>query len=100
MPTHPSNVLLDESPGAATLTGAHASTPAPPSHGLLRLRFECRESTGRTTLSSCEQRPPLQVVRSFASGETATLAHLHNLSGGVLGGDTLELSVEVSDGAR
>ena len=50
-------------------------------------------------MASCEQRPPLQVVRSFPTGESATLAHLHNLSGGVLGGDSLELSVEVGDGA-
>jgi urease accessory protein len=39
-------------------------------------------------------------VRSFPSGEDATLAHLHNLSGGVLGGDVLEMSVEVGEDAR
>jgi urease accessory protein len=69
-------------------------------HGLLRLSFGRAGGAGRTTLTACEQRPPLQVVRSFPSGESATLAHLHNLSGGVLGGDLLEVSVEVSDGAR
>src|ERR1044071_6019798 len=100
MSTHPADMLLDESPSAAALAGGNMSTSATPSHGLLRLRFERAGNAGRTTLSSCEQRPPLQVVRSFPSGENATLAHLHNLSGGVLGGDTLELSVEVCDGAR
>lgn len=100
MPTHPADVLPDESPSAAALAGVRAGTLTTRSHGLLRLRFERGESAGRTTLSSCEQRPPLQVVRSFPSGENATLAHLHNLSGGVLGGDTLELSVEVCDSAR
>jgi urease accessory protein len=96
MSTHPADELLDESPNAAARAGAFTT----PAHGLLRLCFERAEGTGRTRLSSCEQRPPLQVVRSFPSGETATLAHLHNLSGGVLGGDMLELSVEVCDGAR
>ena len=100
MSTHPADALLEESPGAAALACVNTNTPATPSHGLLRLRFERGEKGGRTTLTSCEQRPPLQVVRSFPSGESATLAHLHNLSGGVLGGDTLELSVEVCDGAR
>jgi urease accessory protein len=70
------------------------------SHGILRLRFERAAGAPRTTLTACEQRPPLQVVRAFPSGEGAALAHLHNLSGGVLGGDLLELSVEVGDGAR
>jgi len=51
-------------------------------------------------MTSCEQRPPLKVVRAFPAGDGAALVHLHNLSGGVLGGDRLELSVEVGDGAR
>ncbi|HEX8146498.1 MAG TPA: urease accessory protein UreD [Pyrinomonadaceae bacterium] len=102
MSTHPADVLPDESPSPAALVETNACPPAVQAraHGLLRLRFERAEGSGRTTLYSCEQRPPLQVVRSFPSGETATLAHLHNLSGGVLGGDLLELSVEVGDGAR
>jgi urease accessory protein len=102
MSTHTADVSLEESPHAA----AHAAVPSTPlnlktrAHGLLRLSFERSEVTGRTYLSSCGQRPPLQVVRSFPSGESATLVHLHNLSGGVLGGDELELSVEVCEGAR
>ena len=95
MSTQPSEVLPDEPPPTAAPAGAQQTR----AHGLLRLRFERAEGRGRTTLASCEQRPPLQVVRSFPTGESATLAHLHNLSGGVLGGDSLELSVEVGDGA-
>lgn len=99
MSTHTADALPDETPRAAPLTGAAASALTMLTHGLLRLRFERAEGRSRTTLALCEQRPPLQVVRSFPSGEVATLAHLHNLSGGVLGGDSLELSVEVGDGA-
>ena len=74
------------------------SSPALPlSHGLLRLRFERR--AGRTALTACAQRPPLKVVRAFETGDGAALLHLHNLSGGVLGGDLLEMSVEVGAGA-
>lgn len=102
MPTHSADALLEESRGGAALAGtaAAALTFTERPHGLLRLRFGRAGQTGRTFLASCEQRPPLQVVRSFQSGETAALAHLHNLSGGVLGGDVLELSVEVCEGAR
>lgn len=102
MSTHSADVLFEESRNPAALAETNARTPAytSPAHGLLRLRFERAGGTGRTTLASCEQHPPLRVVRSFPSGEAATLAHLHNLSGGVLGGDLLELSVEVGDGAR
>src|SRR5215207_1060958 len=99
MSTRPADVLPDEAPSAAALVGAAAGAFTTHAHGLLRLRFERADGRGRTTLSSCEQRPPLQVVRSFPSGAVAALAHLHNLSGGVLGGDSLELSVEVGDGA-
>ena len=100
MSTHPSDVLLEESPAALVETNTRALAFKPEADGLLHLRFARAAGSGRTILSSCEQRPPLQVVRSFPSGETATLAHLHNLSGGVLGGDVLELSVEVCDDAR
>ncbi|MBV9927389.1 MAG: urease accessory protein UreD [Acidobacteria bacterium] len=93
MPTHAADVLLEET-AAPAAPGFKSSA-----HGLLRLRFE-RAANARTTLTSCEQRPPLQVVRSFPSGESARLVHLHNLSGGVLGGDVLELSVDVREVAR
>lgn len=68
--------------------------------GRLRLSFERRPDTNSTTLSVREQQPPLRVVRAFPIDHGATLVHLHNLSGGVLGGDRLELDVEVAAGAR
>lgn len=102
MSAHSGDLLFDDSPDAASFptVPAVARGGDQSSHGLLHLRFECAEIGGRTCLTLCEQRPPLKVVRAFPSGETATLVHLHNLSGGVLGGDLLELSVEVGDDAR
>jgi urease accessory protein len=50
-------------------------------------------------MSLCEQRPPLRVIRSFPLEEGGALVHLHNLSGGVLGGDELKLEVTVGPGA-
>lgn len=48
----------------------------------------------------CEQQPPLRVVRAFHLDDGTALTHLHNLSGGVLGGDQLEIEVEVGPRAR
>jgi urease accessory protein len=47
-----------------------------------------------------EQRPPLRVVRAFAHADGAAAVHLHNVSGGVLGGDRLEMRVDVGASAR
>lgn len=68
--------------------------------GFLRLGFGYDAATGRTRLLVQEQRPPLQVVRAFALEDGGALVHVHNLSGGVLGGDEHELLIEVGAGAR
>ena len=63
--------------------------------GYLRLCFETDSGANRTVLASCEQRTPLKVVRAFSLPDGGSLVHLHNLSGGVLGGDYLRTVVEV-----
>ena len=45
------------------------------------------------------QEPPLKVVRAFTLEDGTALAHLHNVSGGLLGGDQLSLRVNVGCGA-
>ena len=67
--------------------------------GRLRLSFEHLDAAGRTVLAVCEQQPPLKVVRAFPLNCGEALVHLHNVSGGVLSGDQLELIVEVGTGA-
>lgn len=68
--------------------------------GCLRLRFEADGATRQTVLRVQEQKPPLKVVRAFPIADGAALVHLHNLSGGVLGGDQLSLEVVVAAQAR
>ncbi|MBA2681389.1 MAG: urease accessory protein UreD [Ktedonobacteraceae bacterium] len=46
-----------------------------------------------------EQKPPLKVIRAFPILHGGALVHLHNISGGVLGGDSLALHVEVAPNA-
>lgn len=55
---------------------------------------------GRTRLTDRAQEPPLQVVRAFDLPNRAALVHLHNVSGGVLGGDRLETLIAVGPGAQ
>jgi len=66
----------------------------------LRLHFAYEQDRQITTLRTCEQEPPLRVVHAFPQTNGATLLHLHNLSGGVLGGDQLALDVELASSAR
>lgn len=47
-----------------------------------------------------EEQPPWKVVRSFAARDGGCLVHLHNISGGVLAGDRLDLAVRVGSGVR
>jgi urease accessory protein len=67
-------------------------------HGYLHLAFRFSAETAKTLLATCRQQPPLNVVRAFQMDGGEALVHLHNVSGGVLGGDNLEMSVVV--GAR
>jgi urease accessory protein len=60
----------------------------------LRLEFARQPETGRSVLVASEQEPPLRVVRAFELEDGAALIHLHNVSGGLLGGDQLALSVK------
>src|SRR5882672_3758634 len=64
-------------------------------HGQLRLRFEARGDRNQTILAESEQQLPLRIVRAFQLDDGAALVHLHNLSGGVLGGDHLDVTVKV-----
>lgn len=66
----------------------------------LTLDFERDEFSGNTVLAASRQEPPLKVVRAFPLQDGAALAHLHNVSGGLLGGDHLALKVAVGAGAR
>lgn len=65
----------------------------------MRLGFDFDEANGRTRMQVHEQRPPLKVIRAFPLPEGGALVHLHNISGGVLGGDSLALAVQVAPGA-
>jgi urease accessory protein len=66
----------------------------------LALEFQFDHAMARTMLVASQQEPPLRVVRAFPIKDSAVLAHLHNVSGGLLGGDRLELNVRIGARAR
>jgi urease accessory protein len=65
---------------------------------LLWLQFE--EKDGETLARPRQQDPPWRMLRTFRNSQGEALAHLHNVSGGVLDNDDLRLRVEVGPNAR
>lgn len=60
----------------------------------LHLSFESA-ADGGTILRVKQQQPPWRVVRGFPTPSGETLAHVHNVSGGVLATDSLSLRIDV-----
>jgi len=67
---------------------------------LLRLTFSRDSVSDKTFLADSFQEAPLKVVRAFALEDGTALAHLHNVSGGLLGGDHLAMQVNLASGAK
>ena len=65
----------------------------------LHLAFAAGE-TGVTILRVREQQPPWRVVRGFPTPSGETLAHVHNLSGGILDSDSLSWQIDVGPRAK
>jgi urease accessory protein len=67
---------------------------------LLRLNFSRDSASGHTFLADSFQEAPLRVVRAFILEDGTALAHLHNVSGGLLGGDRLTMQIHAESGAK
>jgi urease accessory protein len=65
----------------------------------LHLDFEA-DHAGGTILRVQQQQPPWRVVRGFRTPSGETLAHVHNLSGGILDTDSLSWQVDVGPRAQ
>jgi urease accessory protein len=70
--------------------------PAPSN---LHLCFEANEA-GTTILRVKQQQPPWRIIRGFRAASGETLAHVHNLSGGILDSDSLRVQIDLSAGAQ
>jgi len=78
---------------------APAHTQPQRATGSLVLEFKRDPVLETTVLSASAQQPPLRIVRPFPLSNGSVLVHLHNVSGGLLGGDHLLTSVNVGSGA-
>ena len=65
----------------------------------LHLSFEL-DARGATILRVKTQQPPWRVVRGFDAPSGERLAHLHNVSGGILDTDALEWRIDVGPRAQ
>jgi len=78
-----------------------AASELPRTNGLLYLQFSHTASPlPRTKLLIKQQQPPLRVIRAFPRKEGDVLVHLHNVSGGILGGDQLVVRAELAANTR
>jgi urease accessory protein len=79
-----------------TLLEAGPGIPGPARvRAMMRLDFARDSATGKTILAASLQQPPLKIVRAFSLEDGTALAHLHNVSGGILGGDHLALEINL-----
>ena len=65
----------------------------------LHLSFETNRD-GATILRVKQQQPPWRVVRGFKVSSGELLAHVHNMSGGILDSDSLSWRIDVAPGAQ
>lgn len=65
-----------------------------------RLELGFTHDCSRTNMHVLDMQPPLKVVRAFHHADGAAVVHLHNVSGGVLSGDILGLSLDMADNAQ
>src|SRR5258707_9487979 len=65
----------------------------------IHLSFEST-AAGATVLRVKQQQPPWRVVRGFDTPSGERLAHIHNVSGGILDTDSLEWRVDVRPRAQ
>jgi urease accessory protein len=63
--------------------------------GRLSMTFAYDDTSQLTRMVVCDHEPPLRVIRAFPLTGGSTLVHMHNLSGGILGGDQLSISANI-----
>jgi urease accessory protein len=85
-----------------TATTAHCQTenPARRVEATLALDFQRDAASGQTHLAASTQQPPLRVIRAFTREDGSSLTHLHNVSGGILGGDRLHFHAAIGPNAN
>ncbi len=87
-------LVLERSP----LTSTNAQAPELVAPSRLELRFAME--SGFTRMRVPAQESPWRVIRAFQNPQRQAVVHLHNVSGGILSGDSLGLSIEAGTATR
>ncbi len=99
---HSATLFTQPSPSANQRTAQRPSMQR--TAGQLCLRFTSHSvpavAPPRTRMAVIKQSPPLRVIRAFPVAEGGVLTHLHNVSGGILGGDQLTVSAELEESTQ
>lgn len=77
-----------------------ASMPRPQERARSRLDLRFAAVGSATRMFVPAQQPPWRAIRAFPNRQGQAVVHLHNVSGGILAGDALDLSVEAGPGSR
>jgi urease accessory protein len=77
-----------------------ASTVNPPVRFKGRLHLSFTTAQKHTILNVIQQTAPLKVIRAFEQDSGGVLVHLHNVSGGILGGDQLDYQIDLAADTR
>src|SRR5580658_1346963 len=80
-------------------TPVPAKTQASASRAGSRLELSFAVEDGFTRMHVPVQEPPWRAIRAFQNPLRQAVVHLHNVSGGVLSGDSLDLTIEALAGA-
>jgi urease accessory protein len=73
-----------------------ATQPTTPYRLKGRLDLHFAAGQHKTILNVTAQTPPLKVIRAFEQESGSVLVHLHNVSGGILSGDSLEYNIDLA----
>lgn len=71
-----------------------AVTPESEHRNPSRLELNFTPDAGCTRMFVPVQDPPWRAIRAFPNPQRQAVVHLHNVSGGILSGDSLDLSIE------
>lgn len=77
-----------------------AKAPSPDSRRPSRLELRFNRDANTTRMFVTAQQPPWRAIRAFPNRQQQAVVHLHNVSGGILAGDSLHLSVEAGPRTR
>lgn len=75
-------------------------TPSSADRSLSRLRLVFQLEQNITRMLVPVQEPPWRAIRAFQNAQGRAVVHLHNVSGGILTGDALDLSIHAGASTR